>query len=649
MPVKHEESKKGSMESYMKPVLKNSNTESSQKSIKTEKVEIKTETADHTESLLWVDKYKPSNMAKIIGQQGDKSNAKKLQHWLKNWHKFHDPSQKSKESGAGKSWNRDDGLNFKAALLSGPPGIGKTTTATLVCQEAGFTFIELNASDSRSKKLLDQILGGSTNNLSIEHYFGTQSQSSQSQKSQSTSSEKHCIIMDEVDGMAGNEDRGGVQELINAIKQSKVPIICICNDRQHIKIRSLANYCFDLRFSRPRVEQIRAALMSICFKEGIKITPDLLDQIVIGANHDIRQCIHNLSMWSSNNKEMNTQKTQADIEKSIKDTKINPFEACRQVFYNDPQKPKSIIDKMDYFFCDYSLVPLLVHENYLLVNSSKYKSKNSTQYLTALTDSIESICAGDRISKQIRTGNNWSLLPTQAIFSSVIPGTKMEGTMGMAQFSSWFGKNSKQGRVDRILQELQKHLRLKTSANKFAVGMEYLSMFKERLTKPLISKGSDGVQTVLHTMNEYYLTREDFDTIVELSTWPGQVDLMTKIDSKVKAAFTRAYNKESHMNPFAVVDFKKLKKKAGDEDFEMGGEDGGDGERTAVSDDDEEDDGVDNDTMVKKVTKPAGKAKATTSKAAAGAGAKATATKSAATKRAAEPTTKASASKKKKV
>ena len=27
----------------------------------------------------------------------------------------------------------DDGAGFKAALLSGPPGIGKTTTATLVC------------------------------------------------------------------------------------------------------------------------------------------------------------------------------------------------------------------------------------------------------------------------------------------------------------------------------------------------------------------------------------------------------------------------------------------------------------------------------------------------------------------------------------
>ena len=39
------------------------------------------------EALLWVDKYRPTTMKQIIGQQGDKSNAKKLLHWLRNWHK----------------------------------------------------------------------------------------------------------------------------------------------------------------------------------------------------------------------------------------------------------------------------------------------------------------------------------------------------------------------------------------------------------------------------------------------------------------------------------------------------------------------------------------------------------------------------------
>jgi len=42
--------------------------------------------------------------------------------------------------------------------------------------------------------------------------------------------------MDEVDGMAGNDDRGGNQALIQLIKETKTPIICVCNDRQNPKV-----------------------------------------------------------------------------------------------------------------------------------------------------------------------------------------------------------------------------------------------------------------------------------------------------------------------------------------------------------------------------------------------------------------------------
>jgi replication factor C subunit 1 len=174
----------------------------------------------------------------------------------------------------------------------------------------------------------------------------------------------------------------------------------------------------------------------------------------------------------------------------------------------------------------------------------------------------------------------------------LVPGEKLSGQIGLPAFPSWFGKNSKQGRVDRILQELQKHMRIHISANKIGVGMEYLSVFKGLLAKPLIKKGADGIPQVINVMNEYSLTRDDFDTILELATWPGQKDLASQIDSKVKASFTRTYNKESHKNPFTIVNVKKLKPlKQGDEMI--------DGEEEEDDEEEANDDDINKDAMIK--------------------------------------------------
>ena len=59
-------------------------------------VEIKEKAVEvNEEHSLWVEKHKPTNTKKIIGQQGDKSNVKKLTEWLKNWYKNNGPSKKA--------------------------------------------------------------------------------------------------------------------------------------------------------------------------------------------------------------------------------------------------------------------------------------------------------------------------------------------------------------------------------------------------------------------------------------------------------------------------------------------------------------------------------------------------------------------------
>lgn len=173
----------------------------------------------------FVDKYKPKSSKQLIGQQEKSSNYNKLCSWISNWHKSREKKNLNKPS----VWNKnDDGAYFTAALLSGPPGVGKTTCVEIACHELGYDFVEFNASDTRSKKLLNDAVVPVLKNQSLSGY---------AKGDTFTTSKKQILVMDEVDGMAGNEDRGGISELITFIKNTKIPIICMCNDRNNQKIR----------------------------------------------------------------------------------------------------------------------------------------------------------------------------------------------------------------------------------------------------------------------------------------------------------------------------------------------------------------------------------------------------------------------------
>lgn len=77
--------------------------------------------------------------------------------WLKNWGQNNSGDSKAKGGGVGGGWggggygggnNRDDGgVGKKAVLITGPPGVGKSSAARIVAEEAGYDVIELNASD----------------------------------------------------------------------------------------------------------------------------------------------------------------------------------------------------------------------------------------------------------------------------------------------------------------------------------------------------------------------------------------------------------------------------------------------------------------------------------------------------------------------
>jgi len=198
--------------------------------------------AEEGKGKMWVDKYAPQDSSEIIGNTGV---INKLRQWIHDWERVVIEGHK-KPIIFRPGMNKDniENVNARACLLSGPPGIGKSTAAALCSKEESYDILETNASDNRSKRIIEQLLTDAVNNESITKY------SSREDAKRLKLGKKTMIIMDEVDGVSGNSDRGGIQALIKVIKTTRTPIICICNDRQSTKVRSLASHCYDLRFIR---------------------------------------------------------------------------------------------------------------------------------------------------------------------------------------------------------------------------------------------------------------------------------------------------------------------------------------------------------------------------------------------------------------
>ncbi|XP_050464112.1 replication factor C subunit 1 isoform X1 [Cataglyphis hispanica] len=516
-----------------------------------------------------VEKYRPKTMKQIIGQQGDKSCAHNLYVWLRDWNKNHqDPKFKNNNS------KQTHGQSFKAALLSGPPGVGKTTTVQVVCKELGYDLIEFNASDTRNKMLLKDEVSGLLSNTTMKDYITGDT------KQKITS--KHVLLMDEVDGMAGNEDRGGLQELLNLIKNTQVPIICICNDRFNTRVKSISTHSYDLRFHKLRVEQIRSSMKSLCFKENIKISTEDLDRLIESTNYDIRQVINHLEFLGGRTPHVEA----TDRKHSNKNFKLGPFDVVKMAFNAEEQKKMNLNDKIDLYFHDYNIVPLFVEENYLSVRLSQM---TLLQRLDKIARAADNISQGDLVEKMMRSNMMWSLLPLHACFSFVIPTSEMSGSLDtLVRFPSWFGRNSKTTRFNRLMQELTMHTRLATGASKDALNMDYLVHIRNAIIKPLIDNGVDGIEAAINIMGKYYLTREDLDSIIEISLWPGIRDSTSNLDSKVKAAFTRAYQKNPPMLPYTINSNVTSKKRSmQDENF------------IEEENDEEEDDSIESDKMIK--------------------------------------------------
>lgn len=182
----------------------------------------------------------------------------------------------------------------------------------------------------------------------------------------------------------------------------------------------------------------------------------------------------------------------------------------------------------------------------------------------------------------------------------------------MVNFSSFFGQRSRTNKNDRLLNEIEKHICLKVaSANKQQFNLDYLSYISKLLVQPLQKFQQQGIEQCIALLDEYYLNRDDFQTIMELNTWgKSGRNPYDQLDAQTKSSLTRAYNKTSHRTPYTIIDMKKLKKAKGifDEDDE---DEDSDRDDDANENENGEENNLDDDAMIKvakkRTVKPAAK------------------------------------------
>jgi len=389
------------------------------------------------DSRLWTVKYAPTATTMICGNKGQ---VEKLQAWLRAW-----PSNARTQF---KKAGKDGHGVYRAMMLHGPPGIGKTTAAHLAAKLEGYDIVESNASDTRSKKLVETGLKGVLDTTSLLGYFAGDGKQVDADK------KKLVLIMDEVDGMSAG-DRGGVGALAAVCKKTNIPMILICNDRKLPKMRPFDNVTYDLPFRRPTVDQIRSRIMTICYRENLKVPPQVINALIEGSRSDIRQVINMLSTAKLDQEAVNFDQGKQMSKSWEKHVILKPWDIVSKILGGGmfaSSSKATLNDKIELYFNDHEFSSLMLQENYLGTNpilSQAYSGQEKNLKLLELTDkAAESISDGDLVDRMIHgSQQQWSLMPTHAVFSFVRPASFVSGSQAgnQTRFTSWLGNNSKQG------------------------------------------------------------------------------------------------------------------------------------------------------------------------------------------------------------
>ena len=265
--------------------------------------------------MLWTEKYRPKNFDEVLGNLKAK---KEILKWVEEW---------------------KAGTPQKCLFLLGPPGTGKTTFAHLIAKEFDDS-VELNASDKRSYDAIMSTVGEASASMTL---FG---------------GKLKLIILDEVDGLHGNDDRGGSRAINKILKEGTQPVIMMANDPYSNRIKSFKSKCQVINLRKVHTNSIVSLLKKICVKEGVDFEEHVVRELAKRSRGDLRSAIGDLQIIAQGEEKI----TSKDLELvAQKDERSNIFDTVRTILKS--KNPNRIRGAMRQVEADPALLMEMVIEN----------------------------------------------------------------------------------------------------------------------------------------------------------------------------------------------------------------------------------------------------------------------------------------------
>jgi DNA polymerase III delta prime subunit len=427
---------------------------------------------------IWFEKYRPKSIEDLVI-----SSAKKEQ--IRQW--FADFQA---------------GISSQlAVLLIGPPGLGKTTLAHIILKEFHYHIKEFNASDIRSKALIEENISGLVN-IPVNCFLAKMP--------------VNAIIMDEVDGMFKG-DRGGVEALMSFITPKekygpslrhnrKVPIICICNIGNVKKdtANNLRKDCFTLEFTTADSPSLNKVLERITDKEGMTLTEETKHMVVDYAQGDFRRLANILEFIDLlHGKKLITERELDQCFELIcrKDQDLYITDAVRELINKrlDPHKIQTIYNG------DKSKTPMVIHQNYLRsISALKTSPMNKINLSLVL---INSLITSDVIEKIMYNTQNWSLQSVQSYACAHMANYYMN-LMPKTMFveAKWASVLSINSQAQNLRKNIYTELQRMSSHKTYSIAD--LQQIIELVFIQIINGRIEPAVDMLHTYNLFNLEEE---------------------------------------------------------------------------------------------------------------------------------------------